>query len=170
MKKTVFPLCLALGLLLAGCDTTASETTSAPPPAEEVTTDAAEDAEDASQNAADAAEADLAETTPEMGAAGPVAAEDCTDFLDDYEAYAEAYASLAAKLARNPTDASLLTEYTQMAAKAQEMQEDKPDACQTDAVFLQRYTSITATVSKAAAAQAAGSARLIEQMSKQMPQ
>ena len=123
--------------------------------------------------AADSNEVALAEatTSPDETAPTPeetaaTGADDCDNFLANYGAYADSYASLAAKYAKNPTDMSIMSEYTDMATQAQKMQESLPEACQADAAFLKRYTRITAKVSKAATAQAAGSAKLLEQMSK----
>ena len=60
-----------------------------------------------------------------------------------------------------------------MATKAQEMQQDKPDACEADAAFVKRYTRIMAKMTKAAAVQTAGMAQqaastaaLLEKMKK----
>ena len=53
-----------------------------------------------------------------------------------------------------------------MAEKAQKMEQEKPDACEGYAAFMKRYLGITAKMTKAAAAQAAGSAKMMEQMSK----
>lgn len=99
--------------------------------------------------------------------------EDCDKFLTDFEKYVGSYAALANKMAKNPADLSLMTEYTAMATKAQEMQQDKPDACATDAAFMKRYTCIMAKMTKAAAVQTAGmanqaasAAKLMEQMGK----
>lgn len=90
----------------------------------------------------------------------------CDKFLTDYEDYANSYAVLAAKYAKNPMDMTIVQEYTEMATKAQEMQQDKPDACDSDGAFMKRYTRVTAKVTKAAAAQMQGSAKMLEQMSK----
>ena len=45
-------------------------------------------------------------------------ADNCEDFLNKYEDYADSYATLAAKYARNPSDVSIVSEYTNMATKA----------------------------------------------------
>ena len=93
-------------------------------------------------------------------------ADDCENFLDEYEAYADSYAVVATKYAQNPADMSIISEYSDMATKAQEMEQTKPDACQTDEAFMKRYSRITAKVTKAAAVQMQGSAKLLEQMGK----
>jgi len=95
-----------------------------------------------------------------------VSGTDCEDFLDKYEDYADSYAVVATKYARNPTDMSIVTEYSDMATKAQEMEQTKPDDCQTDEAFMKRYSRITAKVTSAAAVQMQGSAKMLEQMSK----
>ena len=86
-------------------------------------------------------------------------AQDCDKFLTDFEQYVGSYVALATKMAKNPADLSLMTEYTEMAAKAQEMQQDKPDACEADAAFMKRYTRIMAKMTKAAAVQTTGMAK-----------
>lgn len=98
---------------------------------------------------------------------------ECDKFLTDFEKYVGSYAALATKMVKNPADLSLMTEYSDMTTKAQEMQQDKPDACATNADFMKRYARIMARMSRAAAAQTAGmtnqassAAKLMEQMGK----
>ena len=98
---------------------------------------------------------------------------ECDKFLTDFEKYVGSYAALATKMAKNPADLSLMTEYSDMTTKAQGMQQDKPDACATNAAFMKRYARIMARMSRAAAAQTAGmtnqaasAAKLMEQMGK----
>jgi len=92
--------------------------------------------------------------------------QDCDKFLTDFEQFVNSYATVAAKFSQNPADMSIMSEYSDMATKAQEMQSSKPGACEGDAAFMKRYLRITAKMTKAAAAQAAGSAKMIDQMSK----
>lgn len=47
---------------------------------------------------------------------------DCDKFIKDYEAFINSYIKLLKKYKANPTDASILTEYTEAAQKATEME------------------------------------------------
>ena len=110
--------------------------------------------------------ADRAEASADKAADRAEASADCDEFLAHYEEYANSYAALATKYAKNPMDMTIMQEYTEMADKAQKMEQDKPDACEADGAFRKRYLRITAKVTKATAAQAAGSAKMLESMSK----
>lgn len=93
-------------------------------------------------------------------------AQDCDKFLTDLEAVVSSYAALATKMAKNPLDVSILSEYAEMATKAQEMQQDKPDACEANAAFMNRYARIMTKMTKAAAAQTAGMAKKLFKLAK----
>ncbi|GAA4357559.1 hypothetical protein GCM10023185_22380 [Hymenobacter saemangeumensis] len=159
MKKTLIPMLLAAAFAFSSCSSTKDDATAA-------TTEASSIAEAASNEAdATVAEAAPEEATPvEETASAGASAGDCDKFLRDYEEFATAYVALSAKYAKNPTDMSIMAEYGEMAAKAQEMQQLSPETCQGDAAFLKRYTSIAAKVTHAAAAQLQGSAKMLEQM------
>lgn len=167
MKKIILPLFIAVGLALSGCGNANEETKT------ETTTETAAETEAAATDAAsetsstEESPAVAEETKPEAADATSSSANaDCEKFLTDYEQFVDSYAVVAAKFAKSPTDMSIMSEYTEMATKAQEMQGNKPDACEADAAFMKRYLRIAAKMSKAAAAQAAGSAKMMEQMSK----
>ena len=157
MKKTFIPLFLAACFSLASCSKSEEAKTEA---------SAAVETEASLSDSTATSESPAAEEVATAETASAGSAEDCDKFLTDYEEFATSYAALSAKFAQNPSDMSIMTEYGEMATKAQEMQTNRPDACQSNAAFLKRYTSIAAKVSKAAAAQAAGSAKLMEQMAK----
>lgn len=84
---------------------------------------------------------------------------DCNQFLTNLETVVASYSSLATKMSKNPLDLTMMSEFTDIATKAQEMQQDKPDACEADAAFIKRYTQIMTNMTKAAAIQTAGMAK-----------
>ena len=47
---------------------------------------------------------------------------DCDKFLKEYEEYVDAYVKVMKKYKANPTDASVMTEYTEMIGKADKME------------------------------------------------
>lgn len=159
MKKHLLLILTAFGLLLTSCSTQ-----------EEQERTVAEDSVTPVIGSASSAESEENATisATEIGSNESITSstEDCDKFLSDYEAYADSYTALAAKYAKNPADISVMQEYTDMAAKAQEMQENKPDVCGGNKDFYKRYSLITAKVSKAAAVQAQSSAKIMEQLSK----
>jgi hypothetical protein len=166
MKKVSILLLAVFSLSLANCSSQEKQETAAVEASAISSTESA--ADEPEMESADSTEAS-ASVSSEVAAEAPASADDktaCDKFLTDYEDYANSYAALAAKYAKNPMDMSITQEYTEMAAKAQEMQQDKPDACEADAAFMKRYTRVTAKVTKAAAAQMQGSAKMLEQMSK----
>ena len=76
---------------------------------------------------------------------------DCNKWLDDYEAYMDDYVALVKKYQANPTDMTIMQEYTSMAQKAQSMSSSAPEDCAGDAAFAARLAKISAKMSAAAA-------------------
>ncbi|WP_216726400.1 hypothetical protein [Hymenobacter siberiensis] len=173
MKKVFLPLLVAIGIALAGCGTTQNDTSAVAATPETAVIGSDSTAEPAMEPATAIEASASVSPAPEAAAEAPASADDdsaCDKFLTDYEDYANSYAVLAAKYTKNPMDMTIMQKYTDMATKAQQMKQDKPDACEADVAFMKRYTRITAKVTKAMAAQTAGSAKMMEQMSKQMGQ
>ena len=52
---------------------------------------------------------------------------DCEQFCSDYEAFVNDYVSFMKKYKANPSDMSILSEYSEMMKKASEMQENSSD-------------------------------------------
>lgn len=73
----------------------------------------------------------------------------CDQFLADYEAYINDYLELAKKVKENPQDMSVMTEYTQMAAKASKWANDAKD-CSADAAFAAKYAQLAARMAQKA--------------------
>lgn len=101
-------------------------------------------------------------------------AEDCDKYLADFDALMTSYATIARKMSKNLLDVTVLSEYADMTTKLQEMENDKPDACNGNEAFAKHYARIMAKMSKAAAAQTTGLAKqqasnmgaMLESMSK----
>ncbi len=73
---------------------------------------------------------------------------DCDQFIKDYEAFANSYIKILKKYKANPNDASILTEYTEAAQKAVEMQKGATDC--TDAKYAAKLMEIANKIAKAA--------------------
>jgi len=72
---------------------------------------------------------------------------DCDTFIKDYEAYADSYIVVLKKYKANPTDATILTEYSEMAQKAVKMQEGAENC--TDPKYATKLLEIANKIAKA---------------------
>ena len=99
------------------------------------------------ENQTDASSTPEESTTPEESAATEQPATtdgtDCEKFCDDYEAFVDDYIELAKKVKANPTDVTIMGEYSQMAGKAAEMQSNAKD-CAGDPAIAARIAKIVA--------------------------
>jgi hypothetical protein len=73
---------------------------------------------------------------------------DCDQFIKDYSAFVDSYIKLLKKYKANPTDASILSEYTEAAQKAAEMQTDA-SSC-TDPKYATKLMELANKIAKAA--------------------
>ena len=73
----------------------------------------------------------------------------CDQFLADYEAFINDYLEMAKKLKENPQDMSVMTEYSQMTAKASKWAADAKD-CSADAAFAAKYAQLAARMAQKA--------------------
>lgn len=78
----------------------------------------------------------------------PVSSGNCDEFLNGYEEYMDQYIAILKRQKANPTDMSILSEYTTMAAKAGEWTTKTKD-CATDPKFATKYTEIAAKMANA---------------------
>lgn len=83
----------------------------------------------------------------------------CAKRLDEYARVAVAFAAVAGRVARFPTDRNVMTEYSVTATRLVSLQEaaekQKEYGCESDSAFMRRYLSIAAAISKIASAHAA---------------
>jgi ABC-type glycerol-3-phosphate transport system substrate-binding protein len=137
MKKitTVFAAILFASIALTSCggnqsDKTSSEetTTTETTPTETTLTESQEDP---------------ASTELNTGSAS-----DCDTFIKDYEEYADSYIVIVKKYKADPTDATILTEYTDLAQKAVKMQEGAANC--TDPKYTKKLMEIASKIAKAA--------------------
>ena len=73
---------------------------------------------------------------------------DCDKFIQDYSDFVDSYIKLLKKYKANPTDASILTEYTEAAQKAAEMQTNA-SSC-TDPKYATKLMELANKIAKAA--------------------
>lgn len=74
---------------------------------------------------------------------------DCDQFIKDYEAFATSYIKVLKKYKANPTDMTVLGEYTEMAQKAAKMDKEAKDC--NDAVYVSKIAAIASKIASAAA-------------------
>ena len=74
---------------------------------------------------------------------------DCEQFCSDYEEFADEYVAFMKKYKSNPSDPSILSEYSDMISKAAEMQESSTD-CSADVNVAARISKALARIAKAA--------------------
>ena len=73
---------------------------------------------------------------------------DCDQFIKDYTAFVNSYVKLLKKYKANPTDATILNEYTEAAQKAIEMQTNAGDC--TDAKYVSKLLELNNKLAQAA--------------------
>ncbi len=73
---------------------------------------------------------------------------DCAQFIKDYSDFADSYIAILKKYKANPTDASILSEYTEVAQKAMDMQRDA-SSC-TDPAYASKLMQIANKIAQAA--------------------
>lgn len=74
---------------------------------------------------------------------------DCEKFLKDYEAFVNSYVAFMKKYKANPTDMTLLANYSKMLEKAGKM-EDRAKDCNDDPKFAARLAKIATKMAAAA--------------------
>ena len=82
-------------------------------------------------------------TTPEETPAPEASGNDCEKFCEEYESFVDDYIELAKKVKSNPTDVSIMGEYSEMAGKAAEMAKQAKD-CAGDPAIAARIAKIAA--------------------------
>jgi hypothetical protein len=87
-------------------------------------------------------------TTSENTESSSSSSVDCDQFIKDYSDFADSYVKLLKKYKANPSDPSILTEYTEAAQKAMEMQKDA-SSC-TDPAYASKLMEIANKIAKAA--------------------
>jgi len=75
---------------------------------------------------------------------------DCEEYLKGYEKFMDNYIAIIKKYKANPSDASILTDYTSMLTKAQEWAEKTSD-CAADINFAAKFSAIQIKIANAAA-------------------
>ena len=75
--------------------------------------------------------------------------QDCDKFIKDYEEFVNSYIAVLKKYKANPTDASIIGEYAQMATKATEMQTGASNC--TDAKYATKLMTLSTKIANAAA-------------------
>ena len=144
MKKsiTILGAVLFASLLVTSCGGNSAAETATEAPA--VTTEASEAATE--ETAAIATEETETTATEEKSTESKG---DCDQFIKDYEEFVNDYIALAKKMKANPTDMTIMKEYSEMASKAATMQNDAAGC--TDAKYTSKLTKLATKMATAAA-------------------
>ena len=73
---------------------------------------------------------------------------DCDQFITDYEKFVDSYIAIIKKMKANPSDPSILTEYTEMASESATMQ-DNAKNCK-DPKYVSKLAKLTSKMTSAA--------------------
>ena len=73
---------------------------------------------------------------------------DCDQFIKDYEEFVNSYIVVMKKMKANPSDMSVISEYTEMASKAANMQTDASDC--NDAKYAAKLSQLATKMATAA--------------------
>lgn len=74
---------------------------------------------------------------------------DCDQFIKDYEKFVNSYIVIIKKMKANPSDMSIMNEYTEMASNAATMQSDAANC--TDAKYVTKLSQLVTKMANAAA-------------------
>ena len=74
---------------------------------------------------------------------------DCDQFIKDYEEFVDSYIVIIKKMKANPTDMTILSEYTEMAKNAATMQTNAGNCA--DSKYTDKLTKLGTKMAKAAA-------------------
>ena len=72
---------------------------------------------------------------------------DCDKFIKDYEEFVNNYIVVLKKFKENPSDMTIITQYSEMAAKAANMETDAKDC--TDPKYITKVSELVTRLSKA---------------------
>lgn len=93
-------------------------------------------------------QADNNSSSSDVTESGSSSSVDCDQFIKDYSDFVDSYVKLLKKYKANPADASLLTEYTEAAQKATEMQTNASNC--TDPKYATKLMELANKIAKAA--------------------
>ncbi|PCH66516.1 MAG: hypothetical protein COC01_07810 [Bacteroidetes bacterium] len=74
----------------------------------------------------------------------------CDKFIKDYEEFVYSYIDIIKKMKANPSDMTIMSEYTEMLTKAAKMQTESADC--TDPKYADKLLKLSTKIAKAAAA------------------
>lgn len=84
----------------------------------------------------------------EITESNPSMSVDCDKFIQDYTAFVNSYIKVLKKYKANPSDASILSEYTKMAQKASKLQANS-SSCSNDAKYAAKLMELSNKIAKA---------------------
>lgn len=73
----------------------------------------------------------------------------CDDFLRNYEKFMNNYIEIIKKQKNNPTDASIIAEYTSIMSQLSDWNIDKMEGCNKDPDFISKFTTIQLKIANA---------------------
>ena len=91
---------------------------------------------------------EISDKSPESPDETDSSSMDCDQFITDYEKFVDSYIAIIKKMKANPSDPSILTEYTEMASESATMQ-DNAKNCK-DPKYVSKLAKLTSKMTSAA--------------------
>ena len=137
---TIFGTILFAAFILSSCGGSSSKES-------EATTVDSASTTDETAGTTDESSAKTEESSSTTEAESTESKSDCDEFIKDYEVFVNSYIAIAKKMKANPTDMSIMSEYSEMASKATTMQTKAGDC--TDAVYADKIAKLATKLATA---------------------
>ena len=139
---TIFGTILFAAFILSSCggsSSNESEATTEESATATTTEEAAGTSDESASTTEESASTTEAESTESQS--------DCDEFIKDYEEFVNSYISIAKKMKANPSDMTIMSEYTEMASKAATMQTKAGDC--SDAKYVDKLAKLATKLATA---------------------
>jgi hypothetical protein len=139
-KMTIFGTILFAAFILSSCGGSSSTES-------EATTEEAATTTEEATGTSDESASTTEESASTTEAESTESQSDCDEFIKDYEEFVNSYISIAKKMKANPSDMSIMSEYTEMASKAATMQTKAGDC--SDAKYVDKLAKLATKLATA---------------------
>jgi hypothetical protein len=139
-KMTIFGTILFAAFILSSCGGSSSTES-------EATTEEAATTTEEATGTSDGSASTTEESASTTEAESTESQSDCDEFIKDYEEFVNSYISIAKKMKTNPSDMSIMSEYTEMASKAATMQTKAGDC--SDAKYVDKLAKLATKLATA---------------------
>jgi hypothetical protein len=146
-KMTIFGTILFAAFILSSCGGSSSTESEATTEEAATTTEEATGTSDGSASTTEESASTTEESASTTEAESTESQSDCDEFIKDYEEFVNSYISIAKKMKTNPSDMSIMSEYTEMASKAATMQTKAGDC--SDAKYVDKLAKLATKLATA---------------------